>query len=514
MATVYSLIAWGGRTGKTVSLSASTDVVTLTNHGLRNGTKLWPSGTLPSELNTSTPVYARSTASNTFTLHTSAAGAIANTGQILFAGSSTFAAVVLKSDLVASPASALAVYGLSDLSRWGASGSERIYDGIKSWSDVRKGISSFDTEFAEIGEPFADSVTATLNMLFLSGSAIVSTKLNGIRSTGFHNGVPGGGYWVSTSSQIALDTPDSGWDGIEVKGTGTGTYLNVSAAASNSFATRCIVSGTGTTSGTGLFTSAIPSRLEWNLVFNCANGIRFNSQLFGSYLANNTVVKNGFGIYTAGNTSNMRGTVVNNIVVGNTTNWAPTVAVLTYATDNVGESTGNVPWVTSGGSQITVDANWNSSTPLFMDYAGNDFRPYASGGTLNANSTLIVDGGTDYYHRTGFDIKDGEVPSYNNGGSEGIDAGCYEHDRGYGPHPASHVLTLDNVVVGSRVFVRDQGDTVTHYDQIAAASTVVITATVYGDSRDQWRIKVRKASLRNADDRNTGQFFDLRVTNS
>ena len=117
MAQVFSLIAWGGRTGKTVSISASTDVVTLTNHGLRDGTKLWPSGTLPGELNTSTPVYARSTAANTFTLHTSSAGAIANTGRILFAGSSTYAAVVLKSDLVADPSNALAPYGLSDLSR-------------------------------------------------------------------------------------------------------------------------------------------------------------------------------------------------------------------------------------------------------------------------------------------------------------------------------------------------------------------------------------------------------------
>ena len=70
MATVYSLVCWGGLTGKVVSISATTDVVTLTNHGLRNGAKLWPSGTLPSELNTSTPVYARSTGTNTFTLLT------------------------------------------------------------------------------------------------------------------------------------------------------------------------------------------------------------------------------------------------------------------------------------------------------------------------------------------------------------------------------------------------------------------------------------------------------------
>ena len=90
MATVYSLVCWGGLTGKTTSISASTDLVTLTNHGLRNGHKLWPSGPMPAELNSSTPVYARSTASNTFTLHPSQSDAVAGTNQILFAGSSSY----------------------------------------------------------------------------------------------------------------------------------------------------------------------------------------------------------------------------------------------------------------------------------------------------------------------------------------------------------------------------------------------------------------------------------------
>ena len=41
MATVNSLVCWGGRTGKTVTLTiASPCVVTSTNHGLRDGTGL------------------------------------------------------------------------------------------------------------------------------------------------------------------------------------------------------------------------------------------------------------------------------------------------------------------------------------------------------------------------------------------------------------------------------------------------------------------------------------------
>ena len=59
-----------------------------------------------------------------------------------------------------------------------------------------------------------------------------------------------------------------------------------------------------------------------------------------------------------------------------------------------------------------------------------------------------------------------------------------------------HTLTLDNVVVGSRIAIRDQAGTTTLYDQIAAASTVDITIDVYaaGSSLNDWRIRIRKAS--------------------
>ncbi len=57
-------------------------------------------------------------------------------------------------------------------------------------------------------------------------------------------------------------------------------------------------------------------------------------------------------------------------------------------------------------------------------------------------------------------------------------------------------LTLINVVVGSRVHIRDQADTTTIYDQLAAASTVVIPLQVYatGSALNDLRIRIRKAS--------------------
>ena len=72
MATVYGLVCWGGRTGKTVTLTiASPCVVTSTNHGLRDGTGLVFSttGALPTGITAGTTYYARSTAANTFNLY-------------------------------------------------------------------------------------------------------------------------------------------------------------------------------------------------------------------------------------------------------------------------------------------------------------------------------------------------------------------------------------------------------------------------------------------------------------
>lgn len=60
----------------------------------------------------------------------------------------------------------------------------------------------------------------------------------------------------------------------------------------------------------------------------------------------------------------------------------------------------------------------------------------------------------------------------------------------------THALTLLNVVVGSRILIRDQADTSTFYDQIAAASNPVIPLSVYasGSPLNDCRIRIRKAS--------------------
>lgn len=59
-----------------------------------------------------------------------------------------------------------------------------------------------------------------------------------------------------------------------------------------------------------------------------------------------------------------------------------------------------------------------------------------------------------------------------------------------------HSLTLLNVVVGSRICIRDQAKTEVKYDQLAASGAVSITLPVYasGSPLNDWMIDIRKGS--------------------
>ena len=225
---------------------------------------------------------------------------------------------------------------------------------------------------------------------------------------------------------------------------------------------------------------ATGARIEGNLVLNCGNGIRMNTYTYGAVVANNTSVKNNVGFSTGGNAGNIIGSFVNNVAVGNTTNWQTQATGATAATKNAGVS-GDTPWITSGGSSITM------ATTDFADYTNNDFRPASA-------SSPQVEAGTYYYLMLTTDLAGRFRPDYMNGGAAAIDVGASEFDHGYGAWPATHALTLSNVVVGSRVHIESQDGATQHYDQTAAASSVVIPVTVYGDSRDDWRIRIRKGS--------------------
>lgn len=478
MATVYSLICWGGKDGKAVTVSSSTDLVTLTNHGLRNSKGVqFTSGTLPTVSGTAlalnTTYYAKWISSSTFELYYDSA----LTSKIDF--TSTGASLVMKGSYY---------QGLSDTSRWGT----RIYDGRVSWNTARAAVATvFDTEVVELDDDFDDLVGASWSCTIPAAAVVMTSTVNGVRGNGFHGGfigagyvaaVPNGGYTALSSGNVQDFTFD-GFSAQAQSTSSTGTCLSTSSRGGN-VVKNMIMTGVSTSFGVGLTLNGAMTKVRNCLITGLLRGVATGSFTYGSLFANNTVVGNGTGIYAEGSGASTYGKYYNNAVFGNTTNWSRAApAAVEGASKNTGESGDAIAaWAVGAGStSVTI------TSADFADYAGGDFRPASA---LSA----LFDAGTDYYGRLSTDLAGDEVPNYNNGDAEGIDIGCFEFDNGYGPHPASHTLTLTNVVVGSRVFIRDQANTTTHYDQIAASSTVEITVPVYGDSRDNWRIKVRKAS--------------------
>jgi len=181
---VYSLICWGGRTGKSVTAATATDLVTLTNHGLRNATGVaFTSGTLPTvadaALALNTIYYAKYIAANTFELYYD----VALTSKINF--TSTGSALLMKSAYL---------LGLADLSRWGSSGSERIYNGLNAWYTARNTLATeYDPEVCEIGMAW-DDIGTNFSILSKAPYTLLVSSVNGVRSDAYHAGAINTGY--------------------------------------------------------------------------------------------------------------------------------------------------------------------------------------------------------------------------------------------------------------------------------------------------------------------------------
>lgn len=481
MAIKYSLICWGGKDGKTVSISASTDVVTLTRHGVINGHKLYPSGTLPAELSVGTPVYARSTGTGTFTLHTSSAGALANTGQITFAGSSTYAAVVLTSffwqdfDSTYGP-----LYGV-DKTRYGSPGAEFCYDSYNAWltaAKARHASADLDTEICEVGEAF-DDYTAASNAVALNCAVWrVESKINGQRTWAYHNGLPGTnnphtglgtygyGIYCNTYNLTAFDFDGSingCFDGLTFATDQSYTAILRHYSASSGFGTSLknnIVFGFGgaTAASCGIRMRANFYTVYRNIVFGFvgsgAMGFNFYNynEAQASYIANNQAHKNNIGFNSDYNSSVAFGYFLNNQSVGNTTNWggtAPSTSGFHAAANNAGEKSAGV-WTKGTPWYKTTDYTGPGlETTDYNDYNNNDFSP-------KLTSSPQVDAGVAVYGMDVIDLAGNEVAAYNNGGAETWDVGAFEKNLGYS-RPEQHDLVL-TVEAGYDIKVFTAGD--------------------------------------------------------
>jgi len=567
MATVYSLVVWGGLTGNSVTANSTTDLLTLTNHGLRNGFAVFfSSGTLPTvsgaALALNTLYYTKPIASNTFELYYDSA----LTSKIDF--TSNGASLIIKAGYL---------LGL-DLSRWGGA---RVFGGVSLANSNRStnGLPT-DDEVIEIADAFTETVAATA----IIGSGFASsytfeTRVNGVRSAAFHNGIPDSGYvWYSTASSAfytsQINVTVDGLDFVRNSASGGATTSICSITYGGNVFCNNVVRNTGTGLCHGIYASGTLAEVYNNIVIGInlgATTVAGIAVFGGARVYNNTVTKCGVGLigYSSGASY---GQTYNNLVVGNDINYglAP-VYPATRADGNIGETkdlltmtatAGSTTLVlsaeppcavnqqvffeTSGtlpaplsptvsyyirsktGANITVGTSYNGGaitmtdagagthkmslvwattnppanyidftnpTAVFVDWENNDLRPAGYGTATPGPQAKMVDTAMTIRGAVlGVDILGKERPQYRGGAAEYKDVGAFEMDFGYGPRPASHTLTLDNVVVGSRILIESQDGATQHYNDVAAASTVVVTIQVYGDARDNWRIRVRKAS--------------------
>ncbi len=472
MATVYSLICWGGRTGRTATISiASPAVVTMASHGGRNGMAVVFSttGSLPTGIVAGTTYYLGNVAQNTANLYTD----VGLTSIVNTSGSQSGTHTAKSATMIG----LFAEYS----GRWGAPGSERCYDGISSMLAVRNGAASLvDPEVIEFGEAFTEY--ATIGKTLRVGGCpytLYTSTIDGFRTPAFHGGNIGQGYINLISNYGHTTGRLVDIDGItfeHLNSSGVGPLLSLSGSPKCSILNSIFI-GKSTSSGSvGIIVQNGLSNIQRNLIIGFTDGLVNYDSIGSGVIAFNTVSKCANGIRSNGDSLTYRlSSWVNNISVGNATNWRVQPTTLEYASGNAGES-GDPIWTTTGGSSVVM------SESDFADYANNNFRPALA-------SSPQVDSAIPVYGESVTDIADAEVPNYNNGGSEGADIGAFEYDHGYGPHPASATISLTSIVSGSRVLITKASDGTVLYNDVPGTS-LSFSTTHIGD----FNVVVRKAT--------------------
>ena len=441
MAIVYSLICWGGRTGKSVAASNSSGLIfTLTAHGLRDGAGVVFSGTTPpGNVTFGTTYYAKSLSTSTISIY--AESTLTNRVPWSSAGSGVIAQSKKMLD-----------YFNQYPGRWGGIGSEQCYDGVSSWISGRSSASSFDSEIGEIGESFTDTITSQQTINIPSAKNILTTTVAGQRSSGWHGGNFPSSQTLTSGYEIYCATAMYGYllvlqhytdvvEGLIVRlgmweNTG-GIYLQ--SAATEALNNIIVASGPGVGIGNGIRQSGALSKSKNNLIIGWNTGVFSTAYAAGVVCANNTVSSCTTGIKGESYSS---GYYYNNISVGNTTNWGTYYSTIEGADKNAGLS--GEAWIKGTGTRLTI------ATTDFESFANKNFRP-------EIYSSPQVDSGVFYYGISQTDITDAECPNYNNGSAEYIDVGAYEFDHGYGLRPVTATLTLTGLSSGTDVVVRTAG---------------------------------------------------------
>ncbi|WP_150428865.1 hypothetical protein [Dechloromonas sp. CZR5] len=388
MAKVYSCVVWGGLTGKSVTINATTDLVSLTDHGTRNGKGLqFASGTLPSvagaALALNTTYYTKWISTSTFELYYDAS----LTSKIDF--TSTGAGLILKSALW---------MGLSTAqkARYGTAGSERAYASMAA-ANLARSTNSLpgDEDVIEFIEAFDDFVTAAMNLSYgLADTTLWTSTMDGVRTEAFHGGFPGLGYTLTTTGAGCWYHGGNNitTDGLEFcrnNATSAATFC-IAPSGSNSYVQKCIVRQTGSGGSQGINVGG-PCYILNCIVIGFTGtygGIYWNGNS-GSTIAHCLVVKGGTGITGSASCS---ASVYNTVSVGNTLNWgaSPTYTASRFR-GNIGQTTDKLSFaVTPGTTTMTCGGTPNLAInqPVMFDTTGS--LPTVGGVALDPSKVYYI----------------------------------------------------------------------------------------------------------------------------
>lgn len=335
--TIHALVCFGG-TGTTVTMTiASPCVVTLTRHGLRDGSGVYFSttGALPTGITAGTKYYAKETAVNTFNLYTDPECTnIVNTS--------------------GSQSGTHSIYGEYYYELTNEQKNRYVYDGqtfiYRTLLVLRDGISTYFTNspdawayvVCEIGDAFTDKITSGTAFGFTCDRAKITSLVNGARSSAFHEGVPGVGYLMQLNASVQTALNINMYN-LEVEGlsfqntTANGSVINSSAGSFMNVHNNIFMGDTAVT-GQKLCTLSAPGIVHNNLFIN-AGGDGISMPQYGgtgTQYSNNLVTKcTGVGINSDGAN---QGLFYNNVSVGNGTNWGPPPTYTSHkASNNYGE---------------------------------------------------------------------------------------------------------------------------------------------------------------------------------
>jgi hypothetical protein len=369
-------------------------------------------------------------------------------------------------------------------------GAYQCFATFNDWRNVLASRANLFTDLVvEIAGAWTDSSTYLTTSLSGWQRITITSKINGIYGSGFHNGTYGAGYILSfsgTADFFRVAQPNVVFDGIDVRATSAslaGSLMSLQTAASRSVVKNCFITGAGGASTVGIRVQGSDADIQNNVVVACGQyGYRLDYAVGDNvYLTNNIAYGCGTGFYINGSSAYF--SVIGCIAIGNTTDWGTTVPS--------GRGIAAYNYGLSGQAWDNTSTRGVIALTDFINYASYDFRP----ATSTSPQINIIPYNVSYKSRMPTEDITGtyQRPGYVNGTTDNYDAGAYEYNWGNGNIPNMQTVTISGLVAGSRVKIKKTYGGTSLYNAIASGTSISFSYNA-GVADTPIQIYIRKGS--------------------